>query len=202
VNEVTLAEAKDRAEVARKNVKSGYPAEYSPISKIELTMQEAYDQFINSEYFLKNKPSYQSVFRYRMEKYVVEGLKSGCQTKLSKVGKLNLLNLSEIEARRLWADVAKNTNGNVAKAIKTHCKVVIDWAMQVLGVTLPTNPFDFSTPRMRKQTNATFFTDENLASLILEFQQLEAPKRQFLNCVLLTGWRNGEIAKMRWDEIE
>ena len=197
-----MAEAKVRAEAARKNVKSGYPPDYASISSIELTMQEAYDQFIKSEYFLKNKPSYQSVFRYRMEKYVVEGVTADSRTTVAKVGKLNLLNINEIEARRLWSDVAKHANANVAKAIKTHCKVIIDWAMQVLGVTLPTNPFDFSTPRLRKQTNTTFFTGDTLASLILEFRQLEAPKRQFLNCVLLTGWRNGEIAKMRWDEIE
>jgi integrase len=202
VNELTLAEAKVRAEAARKNVKSGYPPDYASISPIELTMQEAYDQFIKSEYFLKNKPSYQSVFRYRMEKYVVEGVTADIRTRFTKVGRLNLLNINEIEARRLWSDVAKHANENVAKAIKTHCKVIIDWAMQVLGVTLPTNPFDFSTPRLKKQNNATFFKDEELANVIIEFQQLEAPKRQFLNCVLLTGWRNGEIAKMRWDEIE
>ena len=128
---------------------------------------------------------------------MVKGVTADSRTTVAKVGKLNLLNINEIEARRLWSDVAKHANANVAKAIKTHCKVIIDWAMQVLGVTLPTNPFDFSTPRLRKQTNTTFFTDDTLASLILEFRQLEAPKRQFLNCVLLTGWRNGEIAKMR-----
>ncbi len=202
VNELTLAEAKDRAEVARKNVKNGYPADYSTISSVEMTLQDAYEGFISSEYFLKNKPSYQSVFRYRMEKYVVEGLKTDNEISFNKIGSLNLLNINEIEARRLWSNVAKHTNTNVAKAIKTHCKVVIDWAMQVRGVTLPTNPFDFSTPRLKKQTNATFFKDENLANVILEFQRLDTPKRQFFNCVLLTGWRNGEIAKMRWNEIE
>ena len=202
VHEITLAEAIDKAEAARKNVKDGYPPNYSPASSVELTMQEAYNQFIASEYFLKNKLSYQSIFRYRMEKYVVEGVKTDSSISFMKAGSLNLLNINEIEARRIWSNVAEHANTNVAKAIKTHCKVVIDWAMQFHGVTLPNNPFNFSAPRLKKQANETFFTDEILANIMSEFQTLEAPKRQLLNCVLLTGWRNGEIAKMRWDEIE
>ena len=74
--------------------------------------------------------------------------------------------------------------------------------MQDLGCDLPTNPFNFSIPRTAKQQRQNIFTDEHLEQLIQLFQSEKAPKRQFLLCSLLTGWRNGELAKMKWDQIE
>ena len=120
----------------------------------------------------------------------------------NKIGALQLSAITENLARKLWSTVKETENHSVAKIVKSHCKVVVDWAMQNKGIHLQFNPFGFSIPRLPIQQNNSFFSDENLRQLIAEFSKQTTPKRQFLNCALLTGWRNGEIAKMRWDEIE
>jgi len=178
----------------------------------DMTFQQAYDAFVMSSEFLRRKPDYQANFKYRMEKYAVEGKDiSPLQTTLrqkqsvfqhNKLGSLRLSSLTERLARQLWSTIKDAENHSVAKIVKSHCKVVVDWAMQNKDSQLQSNPFGFSVPRLPIQQNNAFFTDSSLKQLIEEFSFLPSPKRQFFHCVLLTGWRNGEIAKMRWDEIE
>ena len=90
----------------------------------------------------------------------------------------------------------------VAKTVKSHCKVVIDWAIQNLGIQLPFNPFSFSAPNVVVQRREEIFSELQMKSLIEAFQSEDKPIRHWLNCVLLTGFRNGELAQIRWSELE
>ena len=212
VHEVSMATAKSQCEVFRINVKGGLHPRHSLETHGDLTLQQAYDAFLKSSEFASRKPDYQANFRYRMEKYTVEGTDiSPLQTVLrekqsifqhNKIGALKLSAITEQLARQLWSSIKDAENHSVAKIVKSHCKVVIDWVMQNKGLQLQSNPFGFSVPRLPIQQNNTFLTDAQLTQLIGEFSIQQIPKRQFLNCVLLTGWRYGEIAKMRWNEIE
>ena len=212
VQEVSMEAAKSQCELYRQNVKGGLHPRHCLETHGDLTFQQAYDAYVMSSEFAGLKPDYQANFRYRMEKYAVDGtdispLQSVLREKQSifqhnKIGALKLSSITEQLARQLWSTIKDTENHSVAKIVKSHCKVVVDWTMQNKGLQLQFNPFGFSVPRLPIQKNNAFFTDAHLTLLIWEFSIQQSPKRQFFNCVLLTGWRNGEIAKMRWDEIE
>ena len=212
VHELSLEQAREKAHRFRQNVKNGLPPQRDKVSIKDFLFQDLYAAYISSSEFSSRKPSYQDVFKYRIEKYAakpVDKKRSDNATNQSKKeltkNKLSAIYISAIDervARQFWSSVKDASNPHVAKAIKSHCKTIIDWAMLDLGCDLPTNPFNFSIPKTAKQQRQNIFTDENLEQLIQLFQSEQAPKRQFLLCSLLTGWRNGELAKMKWDEIE
>ena len=212
VHELSLEQAKEQARKFRENVKNGLPPQRDEVSSKDVIFQDLYAAYIASSEFRSRKPSYQDVFKYRIEKYAANSVSEKHSSKTTdqsnkelNKNKLSAIYISAIDeriARQFWASVKDASNPHVAKAIKSHCKTIIDWAMQDLGCDLPTNPFNFSIPRTAKQQRQNIFTDENLEQLIHFFQSEQAPKRQFLLCSLLTGWRNGELAKMKWDEIE
>ncbi len=212
VHEISLAEAKTQCDVFRKNTKQGLHPRYSFQPIDDMSFQQAYDAFITSSEFSSRKPDYQANFKYRMEKYAVDGKGISPEQKAlrqkqqfleqNKIGSLPLSAITEHLARKLWSTVKESENHSVAKIVKSHCKVVVDWATQHKGLQLQSNAFGFSLPRLPIQKNDAFFSDANLRQITKEFERQPSPKRQFLNCVLLTGWRNGEIAKIRWDEIE
>ena len=212
VNEVSLAAAKTQCDVFRQNTKAGLHPRHSLQPEGDISFQQAYDAFVASSEFSRLKPDYRANFRYRMEKYAVDNIDISANRKArqqkqlflehNKIGALQLSAITENLARKLWTTVKETENHSVAKIVKSHCKVVVDWAMQNKGTQLQFNPFGFSIPRLPIQQSNSFYSDENLRQLIIEFSKQITPKRQFLNCALLTGWRNGEIAKMRWDEIE
>jgi len=212
VHELSLEQAKEKAQRFRQNVRSGLPPQRDEVSSKDFMFQDLYAAYIASSEFSSRKPSYQEVFKYRMEKYAANPVgekhsdnssdKSKKELNRNKLSSIYISSIDERIARQFWASAKEASNPHVAKAIKSHCKTIIDWAMQDLGCDLPTNPFNFSIPRTAKQQRQNIFTDEHLEQLIQLFQSERAPKRQFLLCSLLTGWRNGELAKMKWDEIE
>ena len=172
--------------------------------------QDLYAAYIASSEFSSRKPSYQEVFKYRIEKYAASPVgerqlnnatdQSKKELNKNKLSSIYISAIDERIARQFWSSVKDASNPHVAKAIKSHCKTIIDWAMQDLGCDLPTNPFNFSIPRTAKQQRHNIFTDEHLKQLIQLFQSEQAPKRQFLLFVnRLAQW---ELAKMKWDEIE
>ena len=212
VHELSLEQAKEEARRFRQNVKNGLPPQRKEDSVKDLLFQDLYYAYISSSEFSNRKPSYQEVFKYRIEKYAAnpsEGKHSKKNSTKSKKelnnNKLSAIYMSALDekiARQFWSSVKDASNPHVAKAVKSHCKTIIDWAMQDLGTDLDANPFNFSVPRIAKQQRQNIFTDPHLRQLIQLFQSEPIPKRQFLLCSLLTGWRNGELAKMKWKEIE
>ena len=212
VHELSLEQAKEKARRFRQNVKSGLPPQRDEVSSKDLMFQDLYAAYIASSEFSSRKPSYQEVFKYRIEKYAASPVgekqlnnasdQSKKELNKNKLSSIYISAIDERIARQFWASVKDASNPHVAKAIKSHCKTIIDWAMQDLGCDLPTNPFNFSIPRTSKQQRQNIFSDGHLEQLIQLFQSEQQPKRQFLLCSLLTGWRNGELAKMKWDQIE
>ena len=212
VHELSLEHAKEKARRFRQNVKNGLPPQRDEVPSSDLLFQDLYTAYIASSEFSSRKPSYQEVFKYRIEKYAAEPVgekhsntfidKSKKELNRNKLSSIYISAIDERVARQFWTAIKDTSNPHVAKTIKSHCKTIIDWAMQDLGCDLPTNPFNFSIPRTAKQQRQNIFTDEHLVQLIQFFQSEQAPKRQFLLCSLLTGWRNGELAKMKWQEIE
>ena len=103
------------------------------------------------------KPDYKQNFKYRMEKYVVGDTAGDIRN--IKLSSIILSNIDEPIARQHWASVKSFSNPNVAKTVKSHCKVVIDWAIQNLGIQLPFNPFSFSAPNVVVQRREEIFSD-------------------------------------------
>lgn len=212
VHELSLEQAKEKARRFRQNVKNGLPPQRKDISGEDLQFQDLYSAYISSPEFSNRKHSYREVFKYRIEKYAANpsdwkhsnanNTRSKKELNNNKLSAIYISALNERIARQFWSSVKEASNPHVAKAVKSHCKTIIDWAMQDLGCDLPTNPFNFSVPRIAKQQRQNIFTDPHLQQLIQLFRSEPTPKRQFLLCSLLTGWRNGELAKMKWEEIE
>ena len=48
----------------------------------------------------------------------------------NKIGALKLSGITEQLARQLWSTIKDAESHSVAKIVKSHCKVVVDWAMQ------------------------------------------------------------------------
>ena len=176
--DIPLNDAKEQARKYRQNVKLGLPPHHSLSSGVELRFQDAYDYYIDSKEFASLKPGYQETFKFRMEKYVVDSQqktakkielrKKQITLKNSKLSDTLISSIKEVFARQLWSKIKDHESANVAKAIKSHCKVVIDWNMQNKGLTLSTNPFDFSVPRTTKTPSNSHFTDDKLRDLIAE----------------------------------
>ena len=71
----------------------------------------------------------------------------------------------------MWSKIKSTESANITKAIKSHCKVIVDWNMEHNGVVLETNPFDFSVPRTNQKKREKFFTDTEIGKLIREFTE-------------------------------
>ena len=213
VRDVPLAEALSTAKSFSANIKNGLPPEYGLAVTSDLTFEEAYFAYITSEEFKLKKPAYQASFRLRMEKWVVEGKslsakrlamsKENKDLRKNKIGGVQLAKIDQTMARSLWSHVVKAGNPDTARLIRSHSKVVTDWACHHLSVVVPHgNPFNFSTPRVPRKANDRVFSLDELRLLIDAFRAEPDIRRQFFNVCLLTGWRNGEVAKMRWEHIE
>ena len=213
VRDVSLADAIKTAKSFSSNIKNGLPPEYGLIVTSELTFEEAYFAYITSDEFKLKKPAYQNSFKLRMEKWVVEGRSLSAkrlamssenkELKKNKIGGVQITKLDQAMARSLWSHVVKAGNPDTARLIRSHSKVVTDWACHHLSVVVPHgNPFDFSTPRVPRKVNDRVFSLDELRHLITSFRAESDIRRQFFNVCLLTGWRNGEVAKMRWEHIE
>jgi hypothetical protein len=163
VQEVSLEATESQCEVARRNVKGGLHPRHSHETHGDLTFQQAYDEFLMSSEFAVRKPDYQANFRYRMEKYAVEGigispLQGVLREKHSifqhnKIGALKLSDITKQLARQLRSTIRDAENHSVAKIVKSYCKVVVDRAMQNKDLQIQFNPFGFSVPRLPIQQN-------------------------------------------------
>ena len=212
VHDIPLSEALEIARRFRVNIKKGLPPEYGSISNTSLTFQEAYEAYIASVEFGAKKPNYRNSFCLRMEKWVVEGHeltptrsalnRANLELRKNKIGNIQIANLDQITARKIWSHISNVGNSNTARLVKSHCKIIVDWACHHHSLEIPTNPFGFSAPRVSKVSRDRVFSLEELKKIIIAFNAEPIVRRQFFNVCLLTGWRNGEIARMRWEDIE
>ena len=216
VEDFTLEQAKSEAESARKNIKQGFqPGRVSKQSG-SMTFQKAYDIYISSIEFAEKSPRYQLEFKLLMEKYAVQGKDisaarrqiqdSAIHLARHKVGFVLLVNFTESLAREFYAAVKQNADGRNpirrANLVKSHCKVIFDYMLLNEATDLLSNPFSFDVPRQKARVKDRVFSKSELEHLIKKFGAEPEIRRQFLNCCLLTGWRNGELGKMRWNELE
>jgi len=216
VEDFTLEQAKAEADRANKNIKQGFqPGRVSKQSG-SLTFQQAYELYVASPEFSEKSPRYQDEFKLLLEKYAVQGKgmsparrqlqNSATHLAKHKVGFVLLVDLSESLAREFYAAVKQNADGSNparrANLVKSHCKVIFDYMLLNQATDLRSNPFSFDVPRQKARVRDRVFSKSELERLIACFGAEPEKRRQFLNCCLLTGWRNGELAKMRWVELE
>lgn len=212
VHEVGLSEALDTAQKFSKNVREGLPPRFSLNANSGLTFQQLYEAYTSSQEFNARSPNYREQFKLRMEKFAVEGsnLTAARQSKSNSRQELNRNKISAVSVdridqqigRQLWSNIKGASGQETARLVKSHCKAIIDWAAQEMGVSMQINPFSFDVPRTPRARRERVFSYKELARLILAFQNEPQVKREFLNCCLLTGWRNGELRHMRWEELE
>ena len=156
---------------------------------------EAYELFISSKSISNRKPGYVYVFKLRCRKYLIP-----------RLGKYHLTELTESVVTDFWKWLKANADGkntdNTAKQVIAHLSSILQWANETLpGVSLKSNPTNFRK-NFKQQIRQRVFSIGELKLLIGEFQMLPSPFHQFMMCALLTGIRNGELAMMRWSEIE
>ena len=122
------------------------------------------------------------------------------------MGKYRVSEITEDVAKNFWKSVKQNADGknkeNTAILCNSHLSAILEWANDSIpNVSISSNPTRF-TKNFKRTERTRIFSKTELRALIAEFQALCAPFKQFLQCALLTGIRNGELAKMRWSEIE
>ena len=194
VSDLSLAEARDTANHYKSLTRKGINPRDAKPSK-QITLSEAYELFISSKSINERKPNYVYVFKLRCQKYLIP-----------RLGKYHLTELSEDVVTDFWKWLKANADGrntdNTAKQVIAHLSSIIQWANETLpGVSLKSNPTNFRK-NFKQQTRQRVFSNGELKLIIREFKNLPSPFQQFMMCVLLTGIRNGELALMRWSEIE
>ena len=193
-NQISLAEARDMANNFKSLTRKGIdPKNEQP--KSDPILSDVYDKFIKSTEFSQKSPGYQDVFKLRCKKYL-----------MSRLGKHRLTEITQEVVSNFWKWLKMNADGvnkeNTARQCVSHPSAILQWADNSLpNVSIKSNPTIF--PKNFSQTRRErIFSRNELKLLIQEFKSLPSPYHQFLMCALFTGIRNGELAKMRWKEIE
>ena len=104
--------------------------------------------------FGAKKPNYRNSFCLRMEKWVVDGnelaparsalTRANLELRKNKIGNIQITNLDQITARKIWSHISNVGNSNTARLVKSHCKIIVDWAFHHHSLEIPTNLFGFS----------------------------------------------------------
>lgn len=194
INEISLADARDIANNFKSLTRKGIdPKQERP--KSDPILSEVYNKFITSAEFDRKSRGYQEVFKLRCNKYLI-----------SRLGKHRLSEITQDVASNFWKWLKLNADGNntdnTARQCVSHLSAILQWADESLpNVSIKSNPTTFPKNFSQARRERIFSRNE-LKLLLDEFHSLPSPYNQFMICVLLTGIRNGELAKMRWSEIE
>lgn len=99
-------------------------------------------------------------------------------------------------------DATKANAGPVA-ANRLRAEARACWGWAVKRGALEGNPWD-ATPRplAREIARERVLSDEELAALYKAAGQLDAPWDTMIRLLILTGQRRGEVAGMRWEELD
>lgn len=194
VGTLSLAEAREAANAFKALTRRGVSPQHGNTSTNPL-LADLYQDYISSKRFNKNSPDYQKLFQSRCKKYV-----------LKKLGQHRVNEITENVAKDFWKWLCKNADGknkeNTAILCNSHLSAILEWAND----SVPNFSISINPTRFRKNFSRTertrVLSQAELRLLLDEFKNQHPPFRQFLICVLLTGIRNGELAKMRWSEIE
>ena len=194
VGSIPLAEARDVANGYKSLTRKGLSPRQSD-SSANPVLNELYEKYIISDHFLRLSPDYQKLFQSRCKKYV-----------LKKMGKYRVSEITQDVAKNFWKSVKQNADGlnkeNTAILCNSHLSAILEWANDSIpDVSITSNPTRF-TKNFKRTERTRILSKTELRALIAEFHALCAPFNQFLQCALLTGIRNGELAKMRWSELE
>jgi integrase len=194
VGTMSLAEARDKANSFKSLTRKGISPRQGDNSA-NPTLNDLYEDYIVSNRFLTLSPDYQKLFQSRCRKYV-----------LKRLGTYRVSELTEHIAKEFWKWVKQNADGknkeNTAVLCNSHLSAILEWANETVpNISIPTNPTRF-VKNFKQRERTRILSKSEIGLVISEFQTLHSPFKQFFLCVLLTGIRNGELAKMRWSEIE
>ena len=194
VGTISLADAREAANAFKTLTRKGV-SPHQGSATANPTLLSLYEEYIASKRFHENSPGYQKLFQSRCKKYV-----------LKKLGHHRISEITENVAKDFWKWVCKNADGenkeNTAILCNSHLSAVLEWANDsVPNFSISANPTRFRK-NFSKKERTRVLSQAELRLVLTEFQNQHPPFKQFLMCVLLTGIRNGELAKMRWSEIE
>ena len=194
VGTVSLADAREVANAFKSLARKGVSPQQGN-ANTNPTLINLYEEYIASKRFHANSPAYQKLFQSRCKKYV-----------LKKLGNYRVSEITESVAKDFWKWVCKNADGknkeNTAILCSSHLSAILEWANDSLpNFSISTNPTRFRK-NFSKTERTRVLSQSELRLVLSEFQNQHSPFREFLICTLLTGIRNGELAKMRWSEIE
>ncbi len=194
VGTLSLVEAREAANAFKALTRKGVSPQHGNTSTNPL-LADLYQDYISSKRFNENSPDYQKLFQSRCKKYV-----------LKKLGQHRVNEITENVAKDFWKWLCKNADGknkeNTAILCNSHLSAILEWANDsVPNFSISTNPTRFRK-NFSKKERTRILSQAELRLVLTEFQHQPPPFRQFLICALLTGIRNGELAKMRWSEIE
>ena len=98
-------------------------------------------------------------------------------------------------------DATKAEHGAIAaNRLRAHARACWGWAVR--RGSLETNPWE-ATPRpAREVSRERVLSDAELAALWHAAGTLGHPWAPILRLLILTGQRRGEVARMRWDELD
>ena len=194
VGTVSLSDAREAANAFKSLARKGVSPQQGN-ANTNPTLVNLYEEYIASKRFHENSPAYQKLFQSRCKKYV-----------LKRLGNYRVSEITESVAKDFWKWVCKNADGknteNTAILCNSHLSAILEWANDSLpDFSISTNPTRFRK-NFSKTKRTRVLSQSELRLVLSEFQNQHSPFREFLICTLLTGIRNGELAKMRWSEIE
>ena len=98
-------------------------------------------------------------------------------------------------------DSVKVQQGPVA-ANRLHAKARAAWAWAMKRGALSANPWQAVPHPARETARERVLSDAELASLYVSAGALAEPQGALVRLLILTGQRRGEVAGMRWDELD
>lgn len=194
VGTISLAEAREVANEFKSLTRKGINPNQKTNEK-NPTLLELYGSYIESNYFRSLSEDYRELFQSRCRKYL-----------LKKLGRHRIKEITESVAKDFWKWVKQHADGknreNTAVLCNSHLSAILEWSNDTLpNLSIPTNPTRFKK-NFKQKERTRILSKSELRLVLSEFHTQPTPYKEFFLCVLLTGIRNGELAKMRWSEIE
>ncbi len=153
----------------------------------EMTLQQAFDKYIDDPVFKSKSPDFQNNFPSGMKKHV-----------LPVLGDHQVRHIIRTQLKAIYDDLFKSGKTGAAKAVVTHSKILFNYCIDTLDI-IENSPADRLKVIATKTTRKDLTIDQMKT---LWYFNGKPQIRALLRWLLLTGCRRDEARTMTWDQIK